>query len=207
MQKRTRLSTCVTSAVTWPGSILSPTTPSRRSSLRRSLRNIIGTRSKGRGEGFPGFMGKDTGTPLRLPRARFLFLAILALGPAVCVWAASPELILHNAKVITVDNGFSIQQAIAVQGERIARVGSESEVLALKGENTEVLDLKGATVIPGLMDSHCHPLSASLVEFDHPIPQMESVADVLEYIAARARVEPEGHWIVVRQVFITRLLE
>lgn len=152
-------------------------------------------------------MGKDTGTPLMLPRALFLFLAILALGPAVCVWAASPDLILHNAKVITVDNGFSIQQAIAVQGERIARVGSESEVLALKGENTEVLDLKGATVIPGLMDSHCHPLSASLVEFDHPIPEMESVADVLEYIAARAQVEPEGHWIVVRQVFITRLLE
>lgn len=119
----------------------------------------------------------------------------------------APDLILHHGKVITVDNQFSIAEAVAIRGDRILRVGSDREVLALKGEQTEVIDLDGRSVVPGLIDSHCHPLSASLVEFDHPIPEMESVGDVLHYIAARARVVPEGQWIILRQIFITRLRE
>jgi predicted amidohydrolase YtcJ len=62
-------------------------------------------------------------------------------------------------------------------------------------------------VIPGLIDSHSHPLAASLVEFDHAIPQMDSIQDVLDYFAGRAKVVPEGDWLVLRQVFITRLRE
>jgi predicted amidohydrolase YtcJ len=46
-----------------------------------------------------------------------------------------------------------------------------------------------------------------MVEFDHPIPQMETVQDVLDYFRERARVVPEGQWIALRQVFITRLKE
>jgi predicted amidohydrolase YtcJ len=46
-----------------------------------------------------------------------------------------------------------------------------------------------------------------MMEFDHPIPSMESIDDVLSYIRARAAVVPEGEWIVVQQVFITRLRE
>ena len=46
-----------------------------------------------------------------------------------------------------------------------------------------------------------------MTEFDHPIPDMETIADVLDYVRARAEVLPEGTWIEVRQVFITRLKE
>src|SRR5208282_1220560 len=107
-------------------------------------------------------------------------------------------LILHHGKILTVDDRFSIYEAIAVRGERIQRVGTEAAVLALKGPRTEVVDLAGRMVIPGLIDSHSHPLEASLVEFDHAIPQMDSVQDVLDYFAARAKVVPEGEWLVLR---------
>jgi predicted amidohydrolase YtcJ len=70
-----------------------------------------------------------------------------------------------------------------------------------------VIDLQGRMVLPGLMDSHSHPADAAMTEFDHPIPDMETIADVLAYIRARARVVPAGSWIEVRQVFITRLKE
>jgi predicted amidohydrolase YtcJ len=70
-----------------------------------------------------------------------------------------------------------------------------------------MIDLAGQMVLPGLMDSHTHPLGASLTEFDHEIPTMESIADVLAYIRARAQSVPEGGWIVLQQVFITRLRE
>jgi len=120
---------------------------------------------------------------------------------------SAPELILHNAKVVTVDARFSIGEAIAMRGDRIVRVGSDSDIKNLKGPNTALIDLRGSMVLPGLIDSHAHPLTASIVEFDHPIPQMDSVQDVLEYIAARTKVVPEGQWVSLRQVFITRLRE
>lgn len=66
------------------------------------------------------------------------------------------DLILHNAKVLTVDNNFSITEAVAVAGNKIAAVGKNDDVLKLKGPNTQVIDLKGRTVIPGLVDTHRH---------------------------------------------------
>jgi predicted amidohydrolase YtcJ len=120
---------------------------------------------------------------------------------------AAPDLILHHGKVVTVDHSFSVAEAIAVSGERIVRVGSDSEVLALRGPKTQTIDLAGRMVLPGLIDSHSHPLAASLAEFDHVMPQMDSVQDVLDYFAARAKVVAEGDWLVLRQVFITRLRE
>ena len=62
-------------------------------------------------------------------------------------------------------------------------------------------------MLPGLIDSHVHPNGAAMTEFDHAIPDMESIADVLAYVGRRAKVVPAGEWIVVRQVFITRLKE
>ncbi|MGO8930557.1 MAG: amidohydrolase [Limisphaerales bacterium] len=119
----------------------------------------------------------------------------------------APDLILHHGEVVTADLSFSVAEAIAIRGERIVRVGSNAEVLALQGPRTQTIDLAGKMVLPGLIDCHAHPQSASVVEFDHPIPQMDSIQDVLDYFAARAKVVPEGQWITLRQVFITRLRE
>jgi predicted amidohydrolase YtcJ len=62
-------------------------------------------------------------------------------------------------------------------------------------------------VLPGLIDSHVHAPAAAVFEFDHEIPDMETIRDVLDYIAARAKTVPEGGWIALQQVFITRLRE
>lgn len=121
--------------------------------------------------------------------------------------AQSPDLILHNGKIVTVDDKFSLADAIAIREERITAVGKNSEILALKGENTKIVDLAGKMVLPGLMDSHVHPTGAAMHEFDHPIPEMETITDVLQYIRERAKVVPEDDWILIRQVFITRLRE
>src|SRR5262249_18348588 len=52
-----------------------------------------------------------------------------------------------------------------------------------------------------------HPNGACMTEFDHPLPDFETINDVLDYIRARAKVQPEGTWVNMRQVFITRLKE
>src|SRR5690242_14115427 len=107
----------------------------------------------------------------------------LSLCLAYPLWSQEPgpDLILHHAKVVTVDTRFTIAEALAIQGERIVRTGSNAEVLALKGARTETIDLGGKMVLPGLVDCHAHPLAASVVEFDHTIPQMDSIQDVLDY--------------------------
>ncbi len=137
-----------------------------------------------------------------------VFCACLAIaGLCGAAFAAGPNLIVHNAKVVTVDREFRIRQAMAVEGDRIVAVGSNDEVLRLKTDKTEVLDLGGRMVMPGMMDSHVHATGAAMTEFDHPIPDMESIADVLAYVRARAAALGEGKWIVLQQVFITRLRE
>lgn len=141
-------------------------------------------------------------------RTASLFIALsLATVAATSATAQPPDLILHHGKIVTVDDKFSIAEAVAIRGERIVAVGANDEILKSKGEKTEVIDLAGKIVLPGLMDSHVHPTGASMHEFDHPIPEMLTIADVLKYIEGRAKVVPEGNWILIRQVFITRLRE
>ncbi|MGV3660375.1 MAG: amidohydrolase [Prosthecobacter sp.] len=120
---------------------------------------------------------------------------------------AAPALILHHGKVLTVDKTFRIAEAVAVDDNgRIEAVGGSEQVLQLADKNTQVLDLGGRTLLPGLMDSHVHP-GAAMTEFDHEIPTMENIDDVLAYVAGRVKVSKPGDLVLVRQVFITRLEE
>ena len=133
--------------------------------------------------------------------ALFLFLS------SVGMLSAAPAVILHHGRVVTVDQKFSIAEAVAFDDDgRISAVGTSEEVLKLKGQDTKIIDLAGKTVLPGLMDSHVHP-GAAMTEFDHEIPTMETIADVLAYIAGRVKASKPGELILVRQVFITRLEE
>jgi predicted amidohydrolase YtcJ len=69
---------------------------------------------------------------------------------------APPDAIFFNGKVITVDAGFSTQQAFAVKGETFVAVGNNKEIRNLAARATRVIDLGGATVMPGLTDNHDH---------------------------------------------------
>jgi len=136
-------------------------------------------------------------------RVSLCAVLVAATAPAF----AAPDLILHHGKIVTVDGTFSIHEAMAVEDGKVLRVGSSADVLLLRGPGTEVLDLGGKTLVPGLIDSHVHPAAACLTEFDHPIPAMETIGDVLAYVRTRAAALAEGDWIVLQQVFITRLRE
>src|SRR5687768_15854199 len=134
-------------------------------------------------------------------------LIMMIAGISTPTSAREPDLILHHGKIVTVDKSFSVSQAIAIENDRIVQVGNDAEILKLAGALTQVLDLEGKTVLPGMIDSHVHSARACLTEFDHPIPTMETILDVLTYVSKRASALKEDDWIEVRQVFITRLQE
>lgn len=134
----------------------------------------------------------------------------LLLWPTICcgfLLAQAPDLIVHNAKLVTVDARFRVLNAMAIRSGRITATGANAAILKLRGPNSRLIDAGGKAVMPGLIDTHTHALDASLFEFDHEIPDMNTIAEVLAHVRARAQVVPKGQWIVIRQVFITRLKE
>jgi len=134
---------------------------------------------------------------------------VLVFATALLVHGEPPklDLILHHGKIVTVDANFRIVEAMAIKGDRIVATGSNSEMLSLATPGVQKIDLRGKTVLPGLIDSHLHAVSSSMYEFDHPVPTMETMADVLKYLKARAGALPKGEWVGLSQVFITRLRE
>lgn len=132
--------------------------------------------------------------------------AVFALATGFAM--AQADLILYNGKIVTVDAKFSIQQAIAIRGDRIAAVGSNDAILhSQRGGTTRVVDLHGKTVLPGLFDNHVHALEAGLSEFRGPLPRFDSFAAIQSYIRGQMAVTPKGRWIIVPRTFPTRLKE
>lgn len=115
------------------------------------------------------------------------------------------ELIISNAKVVTVDAKFSVTDAVAVRDGIIVGLGAEAMKLA--GPGTKVIDAKGGMVLPGLYDSHVHPVGAALSEAGSPLPILQSIPEVLDHIKKKAAEIPEGKWIVIQFAFPTRLKE
>ncbi|MSO20400.1 MAG: hypothetical protein EXQ56_08030 [Acidobacteria bacterium] len=93
--------------------------------------------------------------------ATLLALALMALAVPAMLHAQAPDTILHNGKVLTVDNAFTIVQAVAITGNKISLTGTNEAVLATAGPNTQKIDLKGRTVVPGLVDTHRHMYGAA----------------------------------------------
>jgi predicted amidohydrolase YtcJ len=133
-----------------------------------------------------------------------VLLLISFLAPLLL---AEADLILHNGKIITVDEQFSIAQAVAVNKGRIVSVGSDAQVLAHRVPRTIVIDLRGKSVLPGLFDSHVHPIGAGLSESRQKLPDLGSYEAVQRYVRQRAKDTPKGQWIVVPRTFPTRLAE
>ena len=112
----------------------------------------------------------------------------------------SPDLILSNGKVYTLDGADdatgSIAQAVAVKDGRILAVGGDAEIRALAGPGTERLDLGGRAVIPGIFDSHNHLLEVgaklSMIRLD----ECQSPEEMMELVRERAKVTPPGEWII-----------
>jgi len=114
--------------------------------------------------------------------ARLFHLSCLLAGVASLHAVDAPDLIVHHGKIVSVDDHFSVQQAMALREGRIVALGSNDDLLKTKTDQTRVIDLGGKTVLPGLIDSHTHPTGASMTEFEHAIPDFETIQDVLAYM-------------------------
>lgn len=132
-------------------------------------------------------------TPRVAAAAAALLLAACTGGAPGTSAPRAADLVLRNANVLTVDAAFSRANAIAIEGDRIAAVGSEATVGARIGPATRVVDLGGRTVIPGLIDAHLHSAGGGP---GVPLHAARSIADVLAAVKSRVGVSAPGEVIV-----------
>ena len=107
------------------------------------------------------------------------------------------DFILTNGKVITVDDRFTIAQAVAIKGERIIAVGRNQEIEKLAAAATRKIDLRGKAVIPGLIDNHAHFIRVA--EHWHQEMRLDGITSrkqVLKMLAERVNATRPGDWIV-----------
>lgn len=100
-------------------------------------------------------------------------------------------MVLRNATVLTMDPASPAADAVAIVGDTITAVGTESEVLAAAAPNATIVDLDGRVLVPGFNDAHCHRIG------DREISGYESAEAAIEDALA-------GGWTSICELFVSQ---
>jgi predicted amidohydrolase YtcJ len=128
------------------------------------------------------------------------FVAGVQPSPATTpTTGASPELLVINANVYTIDPRMPRAEAFAVSGGRFVAVGSTSDIKNLAGKNTQTFDATGMTVVPGFIDCHNHAggevlLNEVLVGNPFEV-EFVSIRSIIGKLRERAQATPPGTWV------------
>jgi predicted amidohydrolase YtcJ len=138
------------------------------------------------------------------------FLGLTAAGTVGLVgssfwtraWAAAetPDLVVYNAKVHTVDRSVPRAEAFAVRDGRFLAVGKSTEIRGLIGKGTQAFDAQGMMVVPGFNDSHNHIVGTDVLYSVHVgnpfVAEYVSIASIIDKLRAKARQTPPDTWVV-----------
>ncbi|HCY89361.1 MAG TPA: amidohydrolase [Chitinophagaceae bacterium] len=127
--------------------------------------------------------------------SRFLFCLLVVVLQS-CASKEKVSLIVHNARVYTLDDSFSVQEAFAVKDGKILATGTSRDILERYGSDS-ILDAKGQPVFPGLIDAHCHFTGYATDMWKCELFGTKSFEEIIEKISAYAPNAP-GEWIYGR---------
>ena len=112
------------------------------------------------------------------------------------------DIAFKNGSVITVNAQDEIAQAVGVKGNKIVFVGSNEDIDQLIDEKTQVIDLKGRTLMPGLNDSHYHPILNGMIgtELDSAMvdtgfARAKDIPALLAILKAVTDTKAPGKWV------------
>lgn len=136
---------------------------------------------------------------LRKVRIAVAVALVSAIRPAGAETPA--DVVIFDAKVYTADASHSMAQALAVRGGRLVFVGSSADAQRLVGTATRVERLGGKLVLPGLFDSHIHPIGIVKEDVCNLDSAVKSLAELTQFV--RACLDhyqtPPGEWLNVFQ--------
>jgi predicted amidohydrolase YtcJ len=108
------------------------------------------------------------------------------------------DLIVVNAKVYAADGREALDEAVAVRGNKVIRVGSNREIQRLRRAQTVVIDAKGGAVVPGFNDAHAHFISGGLALDQVNLADAQSIDAIKDTVRVWAESDPERDWIIGR---------
>ena len=116
---------------------------------------------------------------------------------------AEPDLVVHNARVYTVDPALPRAEAFAVKDGRFVAVGSSADVRNLVSLRTRVIDAQQATITPGFIDTHCHVSGVN--ELYAVNANVRRVRELLANLRQKANETPAGQWVTAVMFDDTKL--
>ncbi len=112
------------------------------------------------------------------------------------------DTVFRNGRVLTVNAGDVIAEALAVKGNRIVYVGTNDGLDEYIDDKTEQIDLAGRTLMPGIIDSHFHPILAGFIgtELDSAMintsaSNCRSLAEMLDLLKKAVALKQPGQWV------------
>jgi predicted amidohydrolase YtcJ len=126
-----------------------------------------------------------------------LLLISFALEPS---FTPNGSLYIYNGTVITLENEQPEANAVFVDEGKIVAVGSDTELRLHLKETTQIIDLKGATLLPGFIDPHTHPVASSFLHgmidlngFTH-----ENQKEIWTHLESKIKNYAPGEWILCK---------
>jgi predicted amidohydrolase YtcJ len=106
---------------------------------------------------------------------------------------AEPDIVVHNARVFTLDQALPRAEAFAVKNGRFTAVGSSADVRNLATARTRVIDAQQATITPGFIDTHCHVSGVN--ELYAVDANVRRVRELLNNLRQKTDKTPAGMWV------------
>ena len=135
-------------------------------------------------------------------RRTLLLLVALVVVAALLVLRSGPaRTVYRGGRILTMDAGSRVVEALGVEGETIRAVGSEAEVRAWAGPDARVVDLAGRALLPGFIDAHGHFPGAGAYAIaadlnSPPIGTLARMDDLVERLRAKAGDTSRGEWVI-----------
>src|SRR5438876_7439097 len=121
---------------------------------------------------------------------------MMSTAPAANEVSVSPDLVIINAVVHTMDEARPRAEAVAILGNRIVGLGSTSEIQALVGPKTRIIDAGGKLLLPGFNDAHVHFLNGGFALASVDLREAKSPEEMARRVGDYARKLPKGRWVL-----------
>ena len=102
------------------------------------------------------------------------------------------DIVIKNGDIISMDKDLSVYKWVAVQGDRIAALGTDDDA----PEGRRVIDLEGKAVLPGMSDCHVHVVCAGLEEISVNLLNATSMDEIFDLVGEECRKVPGDDWII-----------
>jgi predicted amidohydrolase YtcJ len=111
-------------------------------------------------------------------------LSMLLAFVAGSVWAADSSTVFYDGQVFTGEPDHPFAEAVAIHGDRIVAVGDFAAVARAAGPDARQVDLKGKFLMPGIIDSHAHPIDGGLTLIQANYPDTnDSIPALTQFVA------------------------